>query len=85
MNLAVVSSGSGGGGNKVVFAVIAVVVIAGGILQAVRPDVGWKMSRWQFKNKDALEPSNAGLTAARVVGAVVAVVGIVILVVGLSH
>ena len=57
---------------------IALVVIGG--LQAGKPDLGWRMSRWQFRNPEANAPSEAALTFTRVVGALAAVAGVVVVI-----
>jgi uncharacterized membrane protein YidH (DUF202 family) len=62
---------------------IAFILIGG--LQAVNPSISWRASRWQYKNKQALEPSAAGLLAVRIGGLIALVVGIVLIVVGATR
>lgn len=61
---------------------IALVLI--GTLHAVKPDLTWRMSRWQYRNRGALEPSGAGLVAIRIGGAIALVVGIVVLIIAFA-
>lgn len=56
--------------------VIAAVLIAAGLLNIVKPDVGWRMSKWQFRNQEAMQPSPAALTYARVLGVVAVIAGL---------
>lgn len=58
---------------------IAFIVIGG--LQLLKPDLSYRLSRWQYKNKNALQPSNAALLVARVAGGIAVIVGIVLIVV----
>lgn len=85
VELALASNNGTSSGGKTLFVVIAVVIILIGLLQVAKPDLSWRMARWQYKNKSALQPSSAGLMAARIGGAVAAAVGVVILVTGLNR
>lgn len=73
-----------GGMSHTVRWVVAVIFLVVGLLNLVKPDVGWRMSRWQYRNSQALQPSAAGLVMARVRGAVAVVIGVVLIVVALQ-
>ena len=64
------------------FVVIAAVILVFALTMAVNPRLQWKMSRWQFRNQQALEPSTAGLVMTRVISVVVAIVAVVFIVIG---
>lgn len=49
-----------------------------------RASSGWRKRSWQFKNKEAQELSDAALKASRVAVAFSAVIGIVLIVGGIS-
>ncbi|MGI8761902.1 MAG: DUF6199 family natural product biosynthesis protein [Jatrophihabitantaceae bacterium] len=74
------TASSGGSHSPIARLVIGVLFVVVGVAQAAKPDLAWRMSRWQFKNRDALQPSNAGLVVARVAGTIVTVVGVVLIV-----
>ncbi len=71
---------SSGTQSHIVDFIAAALFLAAGLLNLVKPDVGWRMSRWQYRNQQALQPSAAGLVVARVSGAVAVVVGVVLIV-----
>lgn len=50
----------------------------------VKPKLQWKMSRWQYKNPAAMEPSAKGLVMIRVSGAFFAIIGAVLVFVALT-
>jgi uncharacterized membrane protein YidH (DUF202 family) len=64
--------------------VFGIVLIAIGSLHAVNPAISWRMSRWQYRDKQALEPSAAGLLAIRVSGVISVAIGVALLIVGIS-
>ena len=66
------------------FVVVGVFALLLGLLHAAKPDATWRMSRWQYKNKAAMEPSAAGLTAVRIGGFIAVVFGIVLIVIGIT-
>lgn len=81
--LAVPASTSGSGHSKPwALILVGVFFVLVGLSQTVYPRLGYRMNRWQYKNPGALEPSAAGLILIRVVGAVFAVIGIVLIVIG---
>jgi hypothetical protein len=55
-----------------------------GSVNLTRPELTWRMRRWQFKNPEAVAPSNVALTFARVIGGVFVVFGVVVLVIAIS-
>jgi uncharacterized membrane protein YidH (DUF202 family) len=77
-------SNSNGHTNHWVLALIGVFFVLIGGMNALKPQTAWRANRWQYKNKDALEPSAAGLMMSRVVGAVFVVIGIVMIISGLA-
>ncbi len=79
--LAAVATSNGGSHSAVGFLIVGIAFVVIGGLQVFKPDLSYRLSRWQYKNKDALQPSNAALIAARVAGAVAVVVGIVLFVI----
>lgn len=52
-------------------------IVIGGV-QVARPDLSWRMRRWQYRNPDAVQPSVRALQVTRVVSAVAVVVGVVL-------
>ena len=50
-----------------------------------RAVLGWRLSKWQYRNQEALQPSPAGLVATRVGGGVAVVVSVVLVVLALTH
>ncbi|AMM18953.1 hypothetical protein AX769_00880 [Frondihabitans sp. PAMC 28766] len=60
-----------------------VVFAAIGAMNVVNPRMAFRMNRWQYKNKEAFEPSNAALVMARVTGCIAIAVGIGLLVFGI--
>ena len=80
--MAVATSGHNGGGGKAGFIIVGIFFVLVGLLNVVKPDLSYRMNRWQYKNKQAWEPSNAALVAARVGGCVAVVIGIVVVVIG---
>ena len=66
------------------FILVGVLALLIGLLHAAKPDATWRMSRWQYKNKAAMEPSAAGLTGIRIGGFVAVVFGIVLIVIGIA-
>ena len=84
LHLAVAStSGQHSGGW--LFVVISAVILVFALTTAINPRLQWKMSRWQFKNRQALEPSAAGLVMARVISVIVAIVAVVFIVIGVRQ
>lgn len=76
---------SGGSGGKIAFIIFGIVFVLISLLNVLKPDLSFRMNRWQYKNKEAWEPSNGALIAARVSGCIGVVVGIVLIVVGLNR
>ncbi|SHH30037.1 hypothetical protein SAMN05443575_3656 [Jatrophihabitans endophyticus] len=70
--------------SPVALIVVGIVFVLIGGFQATRPALMFKANAWQFKNKEAWEPSRAGLIGARIAGAIAVVVGVVVLVIGLT-
>lgn len=66
----------------IIFGIIFVII---GGAQAVRRRLSWRMSKWQYKNSDALRPSSARLIAVRVGGVIAAVIGLVLIIMGIYH
>ncbi len=64
--------------------VIGIIMALTGVLNVAKPGWNYKMQRWQFKNKQAFETSDAALRMYRITGAVAVVVGIVLIVIGIS-
>lgn len=67
------------------FVVIALFITGAAITLAINPKLQWKMNRWQFKNPQALEPSNAALVMTRIVACVISVVAVVFVVIGIRQ
>ena len=65
--------------------VVGGVAVILGIVTIAKPKLQWKMNRWAYKNPAALEPSAKGEVAIRVGGAFTVIVGIVLLVVGITR
>ncbi len=63
----------------------AAIFILFGLLNVVKPDVSWRLSKWQYRNPDALQPSARGLVMARITGAVAVIIGVVFVVVAATH
>lgn len=57
-----------GTSNPWIFWLVAAVILVAGVVTLVKPDLVWRMNRWQYKDKNALEPSRAGLIAQRASG-----------------
>ena len=76
---------SGGGishGSLVAWAIVlGGFIILVGLAMVAKPDLGWKMRRWQYRNPEAWEPSDAGLAMARLGGVITIISGIVLMVV----
>ena len=83
--LAVSTAGHSGGGGKAGFIIFGIIFALIGLLNAVKPDLSYRMNRWQYKNKQAWEPSNGALVLARIGGCIAVVVGIVLVVVGANR
>jgi hypothetical protein len=66
-----------------IFFGLALLVI--GALNAVKPDFTYRMNRWQYKNKDAFEPSSAALVVTRVGGVIALVAGVVVIIVAATR
>ncbi|MDQ2839162.1 MAG: hypothetical protein M3Y77_11870 [Actinomycetota bacterium] len=87
-NLLAIASTNGAGkthGPVWLFYVFAVIFLIFGIALIINPKLQWKMSRWQFKNPAASEPSAKGLVMIRVGASVFVVIAVVILIVGINH
>lgn len=83
--LAIASAGGNGRSHSGLYPlIIGIVFVATGVLNAVDPRLQWRMRSWQYKNKEALEPSDTALTVGRVVGVIAVGVGIVLIVVGIT-
>jgi uncharacterized membrane protein HdeD (DUF308 family) len=80
---AVATQSHTGGGTWFLLAwsLIAIVI---GSANAVNPQLAYRVNRWQYKNKQAFEPSAAGLMFARAIGGLFVVIGIVCLVVAVT-
>ena len=81
---AVGSGGHGGSKSGVPTLVIGILFVVLGSINATNPRLQWRMRSWQFKNKQAQEPSDAALKVARVTGALFAIIGVVLIVVGIT-
>jgi hypothetical protein len=75
--------GQSGGGTWFLLAwsIFAVVI---GATDVLHPQFAFRVNRWQYKNKQAFEPSTAGLVVARIGGAVFVVIGIVCFVIAVT-
>lgn len=81
---AAATSGSHSGGGAwflLAWSIFAVVI---GTTNVLHPQFAYRMNRWQYKNKQAFEPSAAGLVVARLVGALFVVIGIVCFVIAVT-
>lgn len=67
------------------FLLVGIAMILVGGSHVIKPNWSYRMSRWQYKNKAALEPSHAALVAARCAGLVGVAVGAVMVVVAISR
>lgn len=82
----VVAHASGGSsGPPWILWIVAPLFVVIGALLAVKPELQWKLNRWQYKNPDALAPSAKGLLATRVTGVAMVVIAVVVLVVALTR
>lgn len=52
-----------------------------GIALIINPKLQWKMSRWQFKNPQASEPSAKGLVMIRGTACIFVIIAVVMLIV----
>ncbi|UIJ34319.1 DUF6199 family natural product biosynthesis protein [Allobranchiibius sp. GilTou73] len=68
-------------GAQLLGAGIALFLIGG--INSLKPDWGYRMRRWQFKNKQAFEPSAAGLRVTRIIGTVMSLIGLVLIIIGI--
>jgi hypothetical protein len=77
------SNGHTGGGIWFLlgWSILAVVI---GTTNVLNPQLAYRMNRWQYKNKQAFEPSTAGLVVARAVGGLFVVIGIVCFVIAVT-
>ena len=66
------------------FAVVGALWIVVGSIQVARPDLSWKMRRWQYRNPSAVQPSARALQVTRGFSATAVVVGIVLIVVAIA-
>ena len=84
---AVAPASHSGHGSKspIGFLIVGIAFILIGGANLVNPSLSYRMNRWQYKNKEAWEPSNAALVAARIGGGVAVVVGIALLVVAATR
>jgi hypothetical protein len=78
------TTGSSGQSKPWVLIVFGVIIALFGLVQATNPHLIWRMNRWQYKNPDANEPSGSAFKVMRVVGAIAFVVGIVVIVIGIT-
>lgn len=60
-----------------------IVFAAIGAMNVINPRFAFRMNRWQYKNKEAFEPSNGALVMARVTGVIAIGVGIALLIFGI--
>jgi hypothetical protein len=79
---------SGGGGHKTnspwpLFLIGAVFLIIG-LVNLLNPGLQYRMRSWQFKNKEAQEPSDLALKVGRAFGALFAIIGVVLVVIGFT-
>lgn len=84
---ALASTHSSGKGSKspVGFIIVGILFILIGGMNLLKPDLSYRMNRWQYKNKQAWEPSSSALVVARIGGAIAVIVGIVLLVVAATR
>lgn len=75
-------AGHGSHGPIWLFFVIGGIILIFAIATVINPKLQWQMSRWQFKNPEAREPSAKGLIAIRVISIFISLVAIAILIVG---
>ena len=81
----VLAAGSTHGNGKYVgFLVVGILWIVIGGVQVAYPQLGWRMNSWQFKNRNALEPSAAGLTFRRAIAGVIVVAGVALVIFALT-
>ena len=59
---------------------VALFLIAVGIAEAVAPEAMWRLSKWQYRDPDAVAPSDAAFALWRVGGVLTIAFGIGILV-----
>jgi len=81
---AATSTGKGKAG-PLPFVLFGIAFILIGGLNLAKPDLSYRMNRWQYKNKEAWEPSNAALVLVRIGGALAVVIGIVLVIVGANR
>lgn len=77
--------GAHGGSKSGVFPlIIGILFIVVGLVNATNPRLQWRMRSWQYKNKEAQEPSDLALKVSRFAGALFAIIGVVLVVVGIT-
>ncbi|TDP98090.1 DUF6199 family natural product biosynthesis protein [Labedaea rhizosphaerae] len=76
--------GDGSSPNHSADFIIGAAALVGGVANMIRPDLAYKLSKWQFRNPEAVAPSDKALLLTRIGGCFAAVVGIVFLVLGFT-
>ena len=54
-----------------------VVIMLIGLITLIWPRVWWKLTRWQYRHPEAVEPSALAFTVGRVAGGVLVLLGFV--------
>lgn len=75
----VTNTGGHGSSSPAFFFIFGPILIVVGLLNIAKPSWQYRTMRWQFKNPDALAPSDKALVMARIVGGIFVVIGIVML------
>jgi hypothetical protein len=52
---------------------LGLLILALGVSMILRPQWGWEMSRWAYRNPEAVAPSNAYFAYLRAIGAALVV------------
>jgi hypothetical protein len=82
---ALASSHGSSSGSAVIMIVWGLFAMTIGGLHAVNPELSWRLSKWKYRNPEAMHPSDTAMTVTRISGAVFVVVGAVFLVMGLTR
>ncbi|MDX6244693.1 MAG: hypothetical protein QOE76_2416 [Frankiales bacterium] len=84
-DLAVATGGGNGHGSTWILVLWGVIAMVIGGVHLLDPQLAWRMRRWQYRNPDAMAPSDAALGLSRVVGGIFVIVGAVFFVYGLTR
>ena len=77
------TTSTGGGGSGGITAAIVFFVIGGilALVMIISPQTLWRATRWQYRNPDAMEPSDAGYAMQRMGGVIMLITIVVVAVI----